>query len=263
MGCSMPDFPVLHHLPELAHTHVHLVGDAIQPSHPLSAPSPPVFSLTENQVFSKESTRCIRWPKYWSFSFSISPSNAYSGLISFRIDSLDFLAVQGTLKSFFQHHSSKALILQHSAFFMVQLSYPYRTAGKTVALTTQTFVSIVISLLFNMLSRFVKLFFQGAKHISISWLQSPLTVIFEPKKIKSVTVSIVSPSICHEVVGPDGMILVFWMLSFRPACSLSSFSFIKRLFSSSLLSAVRVMSSAYLLLVLLSHFNPVWLCATP
>ena len=125
MDCSTPGFSVHHQLPELAQTHVHWGGDAIQPSYPLSTPSPPAFNLSQNQVFSNESVLRIRWPKYWNFSFSISPSNEYSGLISSRIDWLDLLAVQGTLKSLLQHHYSKASILRHSAFFIVQLSYPY------------------------------------------------------------------------------------------------------------------------------------------
>ena len=161
-----------------------------------------------------ESVLHIRWPKYWSFSFSISPSNEYSGLISFRIVWFYLLAVQGALKSLLQHHSSKASILQHSAFFMVQLSHPCMTAGKTIALTRQTFASKVMSLLFNMLSRSVTAFLPRSKHLLISWLQSPSAVILEPKKIKSVTVSIVSPFICHEVMGPDAMILVFCFLFF-------------------------------------------------
>ena len=174
------------------------------------------------KVFSNDSVLCIRWPKYWSFSFSISPSNEYSGLISFMMDWLDLLAIQGTLKSLLQHHTSKASILQCSAFFMVQLSRPYMTTGKTMALTRWISVGKVMSLLFNMLSRLVIAFFPKRKHLLISRLQSPSAVILEPKKIKSVTVSIVSPSICHEVMGLDAMILVFWMLSFKPAFSLSS-----------------------------------------
>ena len=145
------------------------------------------------QVFSNESILHIGWPKYWSFSFSISPSNEYSGLISFGMDRLYLLAVQGTLKSPLQHHSSKASILQHSAFFMVQLSHPYMTTGKTIALTRWNFISKVTSLYFNILSRFVIAFLSRGKCLLISWLQSPFTVILEPKKIKSVTVSIVSP----------------------------------------------------------------------
>ena len=143
MDCSMPCFPVLYHLLELAQKHVPQVGDAIQPSHPLSSPSPPAFIIFPSiRVFSNESALCIRWPKYWSFSFSISPSNEYSGLISLRTDWFDLLAVQGTLRSL-QHHSSKTSILWHSAFLIVQLSHPYMTTGKTIALTIQTFVDNV------------------------------------------------------------------------------------------------------------------------
>ena len=150
----------------------------------------------------------IMWTKYWSFSFSISPSNEYSGMISFRVDWLD-LAVQGTLKTPLQCHSSKASILQCSAFFIYQLSHPYMLTGKTIALTRWTFVGKVISLLFNMLSRLIITFLPRSKRLFISWLQSPSAVILEPPKIKSFTVSIVSPSICDEVMGPDTMILVF------------------------------------------------------
>ena len=160
-------------------------------------------------VFSSESVLHIRWPKYWSFSFSISPSNEYSELISFRIDWLDLLAVQGTLKSLLQYHSSKASILWPSAFFIVQLSHPYITTGKTIALTRWTFVGKVMSLFFNMLSRLVITFLPKSKRLLISWLPSPSAVILEPRKIKSANVSTVSPSICHEVMGPDAMILVF------------------------------------------------------
>ena len=149
------------------------------------------------RVFSNESTLHMRWPKYWSFSFSISPSNEHPGLISFRMDWLDLLAVQGTLKSLLQHHSSKASILRCSAIFTVQLSHPYMTTGKAIALTRWTFVGKVMSLLFNMLSRLVITFLPRSKHLLISWLQSPSAVILEPPKIKSPTVSIASPSICH------------------------------------------------------------------
>ena len=169
----------------------------------------PLSIFPSISVFSSESVLRIRWPKYWSFSFSISPSSEYSGLISFRIDWFDLLAVQGTVKSLLQHHSSKASILHCSAFFIVQLSHPYMTTGKTIALTRWTFVGKVMSLLFNMLSRLVIVFLPRSKHLLISWLQSPSAVILEPPKIKSLTVSIVSPSICHEVMGPDVMILVF------------------------------------------------------
>ena len=148
------------------------------------------------RVFSNESGLHIRWPKYWSFS--ISPSNDYSGLISFRMDWFDLLAVQGTLKSLLQHHSSKASILRHSGFFMAQLSHPYMTTGKTIVLTRPSFVSKVMSLFFNMMSSLVIAFLPRSKRLLTSWLWSPSAVILEPKKIKSVTVSIVSPSICHE-----------------------------------------------------------------
>ena len=188
------------------------------------------------RVFSNESVLRIRWPKYWSFSFNISPSNEHPGLISFR--RLDLLAVQGTLKSLLQHHSSKASILRCSAFSIVQLSHSYMTTGKTIALTRRTFVDKVMSLLFNMLSRFVIAFLPRNKCLLISWLQSPSAVILEPKKIKSATVSTVSPSICHKVMGPDAITLVLWMLSFKPAFSLSSFTFIKKVFSSSSPSAI-------------------------
>ena len=147
------------------------------------------------RVFSNESAFLISWPKYWSFGFNISPSNEYSGLISFRIDWFDLLAVQGTLKSLFQYHSSKASILWHSAFFIVQLSYQYMTTGITIALTRWTFVGKVMSLLFSMLSSLVITFLPRSKHILISWLQSPSAVTLEPRTIKSVTVSTVSPSI--------------------------------------------------------------------
>ena len=151
----------------------------------------------------------MRWPKYWSFSFSIIPSKEIPGLISFRLDWLDLLAVQGTLKSLLQHHSSKLSILQCSAFFTVQLSHPYMTTGKTITLTRQALVCKAMSLLLNMLSRLVITFLARSKHFLISWLQSPSAVILEPPKIKSHTVSTVSPSICHEVMGPDAMIFIF------------------------------------------------------
>ena len=173
------------------------------------------------RVFLNESVLHIRWPKYWSFSFSISPANEYSGLISFRMDWLDLLVVQGTLKSLLQHHSSKLSILWCSDFFMVQLSHPYMTTEKNIALTRWTFVGKVMSLLSNMLSSLVITFLPRSKCLLISWLQSPSTVILEPQKIKSATVSTVSTSICHEVMGPDAIILVFWMISFKPTFSLS------------------------------------------
>ena len=151
--CSMPGLALHHQLSELTQTHVHWVSDALQPSHPLLSPSPPTFNLSQHQVFSNESVLCIRWPKYWSFSFNISPSSEHSGLIFFRMDRLDLLVVQGTLKSLLQHYSSKASILLCSAVFIVPLSHPYMTTGKTKPLTTQTFVGKIMSLLFNLLSR--------------------------------------------------------------------------------------------------------------
>ena len=161
---------------------------------------PSIFSRI--RVFSNESVLLIRWPKYWSFSFSISPYNEYSGLISFRMDGLDLLAVQGTLKSLYQYHSSKGSILRHSAFFIVQISHLYMTTGKTIALTRRAFVCKVMPLLFNMLSGLVITFLPRSKCLLISWLQSPSAMILEPRKIKSLTISIVSLSICHEDMGP-------------------------------------------------------------
>ena len=158
----------------------------------------------------------MRWLMYWSFSFSISLSNEHPGVISLRMHWLDLLAVQGTLKSLLQHHSSKASIVQCSAFFTVQLSYTYMMTRKTITLTRWTFVGKVMPLLFNMLSRLVMSFLRRSKCLLISWLQPPSAVILEPKKIKPATVSTFSPSISHEVVGPDAIILVFWMLSFKP-----------------------------------------------
>ena len=217
------------------------------------------------RVFSNESTLRMRWPVYWSFSFNFSPSNKHPGLVSFRMEWLDLLAVQGTLKSLFRHHNSKASILRRSAFFTVQLSHLYMTTGKNIALNRWTFVGKGISLLFNMLSRLVINFLPRSKLLLISWLQSPSAVMLEPRKIKSDTLSTVSPSISHEVMGPDAMILVFWMLSFKPTFSRSSFTFIKRLFSSSLLSAIRVVSSAYLrlLIFLLAILIPACASSSP
>ena len=172
--------------------------------HPLLLP-PSIFPSI--RAFLNESVLCIRWLKYWSFSFSISPSNEHPGLISFRMDWLDLLAVQGALKSLLQHHSSKTSVLQCSAFFMVQHSHPYMPTGTTIALTRWTFVGKVMSLLFNILSRLVITFPPRSKRLLISWLQSPSAVTLEPKKVKSVTVS--HEVICHEVMGPDAMILVF------------------------------------------------------
>ena len=174
--------------------------------HPLLhlPPIPPSI-----RVFSNESTLHMRWPKYWSFSFSISPSKEHTGLISFRMDWLDLLAVQGTLNSLLQHHSSTASILQCSAFLTVQLSHPYMTTRNSIAFTRRTFVGKVMSLLLNMLSRLVITFPPRSKRLLISRLQSPSAVILEPPKINSANVSTVSPSTCHEVMGPDAMIFVF------------------------------------------------------
>ena len=194
MDCSMPVFPLLHCLLEFAQTHVHLFSDAIQPSHSLSTPFPPALNLSQHHGLFEWVSFLDQVPKYWSFSFSISPSNEYSELISFRIDGFN-LAVQGALKSLLQHHNSKASILWHSAFFMVQLSHPYMTTGKLIALTIWTFVGKVMSLLFNTLSRFVIAFLPRSKCLLILWLQSLSTVILELKKIKSVTVSTFSASI--------------------------------------------------------------------
>ena len=199
MDYSNPGFLALHYLLKFAQTHVHWVSDAIQPSHPLVSPFSSRPQSFPTSVFSNVSALHIRWPKYWSFS--VSPSNEYSGLISFRMDWFDLLAVQGTLKSLLQHHSlktsikkkkrkKKTSVLPCSAFFTVQLSHPYMTTGRTIALTIWTFVSKMMSLLFNMLSSFVISFLPRSNHLLISWLQSPSSVILEPKKIKSATVSI-------------------------------------------------------------------------
>ena len=183
MDCSTPDFPVHHQCPDYAQTH--RVGDAIQPSHPLLTLllQPSIFPSIRD--FSKESVLCIRWPKYWGFNFSISPSNEYSGLISFRMDWLDLLTDQETLKCLLQQHSSKASILRHSAFFKVQLSHLYVTNGNTLALTRRTFVGKVISLHFSMLSRLVIAYLPRSKHLLISCLQSPSAVILESQKVVS------------------------------------------------------------------------------
>ena len=227
MNCSMPGLPFHHKLPEFT-----LSIESVMKSSHLILCCPLLLLPSIHPIiraFSNGSTLRMRWPKYWSFSFSISPSKECPGLISFRMNWLDLLAVQGTLKNLLQHHGSKASILQHSAFFTVQLSYPYRNTGKTIAMTRWTFVGKVMSLLLNMLSRLVITFPPRSKHLLISWLQSPSAVILEPLKIKSDTISTVSPSISHEVMRPDARILVFWMLSFKPTLSLSSYTFVKRL----------------------------------
>ena len=203
MDCSTPGFPVHYEHLELAQTHVCQVGDAIKLSDPLSFCCHLLSIFPSIRVLSNKSVLRIRWPKYWSFNFSIHPSNEYSGLISFRMDWLNLLAVQGTPKNLLQHHSSKASIFRCSAFL-----HSYMATGKTKALTRRTFIGKVISLLYK-LSRLVIDFFPRSKRLLILWLQLPSAVIFDPKKIKSIALSILSPSICHEVMGPDAMILVF------------------------------------------------------
>ena len=215
MDCSTPDFPVHNHNWSLLKL---MSIMSVTPSNKLILCHPLLFQpsiLPSIRVFSNESVLHIRWPKYWSFSFSISPSNEYSGRISFRIYWFDILAVQRTLKSLLQHHSSKSSILWPTAFFMVQRSHPYMTTGKTIALTRQTFVGQVMSLLFNMLSRFLIAFLPRSNHPLISWLESPSAVILEPKKIKSVTVSIVSPLLAMKWWDwmPLSLFFECWVLS--------------------------------------------------
>ena len=182
MNRSKPGLPVHHHLLEFIQTHVHRVSDAIQPSHPLASPSPPVPNPSQHQSLFQWVNSSHEVARVLSFSFSIIPSKEYPGLISFRMDWLDLLAVQGTLKRLLQHHSAKASILWCSAFFTVQLSHPYMTTGKTIALTRRTLVGKVMSLLFNMLSRLVITLLPRSKNLLISWMQSPSAVILEPKK---------------------------------------------------------------------------------
>ena len=248
--CSMPGLPVHHVLLELVQTHVHRVCDAIQPSHPLSSPSPPVFNLAQHQGLFKWVSSSHQVAKALEFQLQHQSFQWIFRTDFLWMDLLNLLAVQGTLRSLLQHHSSKASILWCSAFFIVQISHPYMTTGKTIALTRRTFIGKVTSLLFNILSRLVIAFLPRSRCLLFSWLQSPSAVVLEPRKIKSITVSTVSPSICHEVMGPDAIIFVFWMMSFKPTFSLSSFTFIKKLFSSSSISAIRVMLSAYLRLLL-------------
>ena len=219
-------------LPEFAQTHVHWVGDAIQPSHPLSSPSPPSFNLSQHQGLFQWLSSLHHVAKVLAFQLQ---HQSFQWI--FRTDLLkDWLVgspcSQGTLKSLLQHHSSKASILWCSSFFIIQLSHPYMMTGKTIALTTRTFVSKVMFLLFNVLSRVGVTFLPRTKCLLISRLQSPSAVILELPQIKSLIVSIVSPSIYHEVMGLDAMTIVFWKLSFESTFSLSSFTFIKRLFSS-------------------------------
>ena len=181
MDCSMPGLPVHQQLLEFTQTHLHWVGDDIQPSHPLLSPSLPAFNLSQHQGFSNKSALQIRWPKHWSFSFNISPSNDHSGLISFRMEWLDLLVVQGTLKNLLQNHSSKASILWHSAFFIVQLSHPYMTTGKTITLTRRTFVGKVISVLFNVLSK-VCHSFSSKEQASLNFMATVTIWFWSPKK---------------------------------------------------------------------------------
>ena len=262
MNCSMPGLPVHHQLLEFTQTHVHRVGDAIQPSHPLASPSPPAPNPSQHQGLFQWVSSLHQMAKVLEFQLQHHSLQWIFRTDFFSIDWLDLLAGQGTLKSLLQHHSSKASILRCKAFFTVQLSHPYMTTGRTIALTRRTFVDKVMSLLLNMLSRLVITFLPRSKCLLISWLQSPSAVILEPQKIKSDTVS---PSISHEVMGPDAMILVFWMLSFKPTFSLSSFTFIKRLFSSSSLSVIWVVSSAYLrlLIFLLVILIPAYASSSP
>ena len=213
MNRSMPGLPVHHQLLELAQTHVHQVGDAVQSSHLLSPLLLPSSIFLNIRVFSNESTLRIRWPKYWSFSFSIIPSKEIPGLISFRMELVRSPCSPRDSQESSPTPQLKVSILRCSAFFILQLSHPYMTTEKTIALTRWTIVGKVMSLLCNMLSRFVIVFLPRSKHLLISWLQSPSAVILEPQKIMSVTVSIVSPSICHEVMGLDARILVFCMLN--------------------------------------------------
>ena len=263
MNCSMPGFPVRHQMLGLAQTHVHRVSDAIQPSRPLSPPSPPAFNLSQHQGLFQWVSSSHQVTKVLEFQLQYQPFQ-WIFRTDFLMDWLDLLAVQETLKSHLPHHSSKASILQWSAFFIVQFSYPYVNTGKAIALTRQTFAGNVMSLLFNMLSRLVIAFLPRGECFLISWLQSPFAVILEPPKIKSVTVSPVTSSICHEVMGLDALILVFWVLSFKPTFLLSCFTFIRRLISSSLY-AISVVSSAYLRLLIffLAILIPAWAFIQP
>ena len=211
VNCCTPRLPVHHQLPEFTQTHVHCVGGAIQPSHPLSSPFPPAHNSSQHQSLFQWVNSSHEVAKVLEFQIQHHSLQRTPRADLFRMDWLDLLAVQGILKSLLQHHSSKASILQCSAFFTVQLSHPYMTTGKTITLTRWTFVGKVMSLLLNMLSRLVINFLSRSKCHLISWLQSPTAVILESPQKKSDTVS---PSISYEVMGPDDMILVFWMLSF-------------------------------------------------
>ena len=209
MDCSMPDFFLLHYLMEIAETHVHWVGDVIQPSQSLSSLLLLPLIFPGIRGFSIELAAHIRWPKYWSFNFNISPSNEYSGLISFRIDWFDFLGVQGTLKSLLQYSQFERINSSVLSLLYDPTLKSGMTTGNTIALTIWAFVGKVMSLLFNKLSTFVIAFLPRSKHLLISWLQSSSTVILEPKKIKSVNISTFPPCICHEVMGPGSWSLFF------------------------------------------------------
>ena len=249
MDYSMPGFPV--QLPELAQIHVNWVGDAVQPSHPLSSTSSPAFNLSQHQDLFQWVSSSHRMVKVLEFQHQFLQWIFRTDFL--WIDRFDLLAVQGTLKSLLQHHSWKASILWCSAFFIPQLTYSYMTTWKTIALTRQTFVVKVMPLLFTMLSMFIIAFLTRSKHVLILWLWSPSAIILEPKKIKSVTESIVFPSIWHEVVGLDATIFVFWILSCKLDFSLSSFTFLKIIFSS-LLSSIRVMAFVYMRLLLFLQY---------
>ena len=230
MDFSIPGLPPPHHLPEFAQVHVHCIGDTVQPSHPL-IPSSSAFYLSQHQKLFQWVLYLHQMTKILELQLQHQPSHWIFRLISLKIDWFDLLAVQRAFRSLLQHCSLKALNLWHSAFFMVQLSQPYMTTGKTIALTIWTFVSRVMSLLFNTLTRFVITFLPRSNHLLISWLQSWSTGILESKKRKSVTTSTFSPFICQAVMGLDAMILVFLIFSLKLTLSLS-FTLIKRLFSS-------------------------------
>ena len=237
MNCSTPGFSVLHCLLEFAQIHVHWVSNDIQPSHPLLLLSPPAFKLSQYQGLFLRVGCLYQVAMVLELQLQHQSFQWIFRIDFLRIDWLDLLAIQGTLNSLLQHHSSKASILQCSSFFIVRLSHPYMTTRKIIALTIWTFVGKVVSLLFNVLSRFVIAILPRSKHLLIRRLQSPFALILKPKKMKSDTVYTFSLSICHQVIEPDAIIFIFWMLSFKPAFSLSSFTFIKTLFSSSSLSA--------------------------
>ena len=211
MDCNIPGLSVHHQLLEFTQTHVHWLGDAIQLSHPLFSPSLPTFNLTQHQGPFQWVSSSHQVTQVLEFQLQHQPFQWIVRTVTLRMDRLELLAVQGTLKSLLQHHSSKASFLQHSPFFMVQLSHPYMTTRKTIALTIRTFVSKVMSLLFNKLSRFVIAFLPRSKHLLISWLQSPSAVILEPKKIKSVTCFHCFPIYLPWTDGARCHDLSFWM----------------------------------------------------